>query len=66
MTRDEALERVEAIRAVAHDDEQAHGMEDSLRGDVLAAIVLGECDDPALLAAAALQTDDIEFARWCA
>lgn len=57
--------RVAKIRAMSDDDESAHGMEDGLRGDVLRAIAKG-ASNPHLLAAAALKTDEIDFARWCA
>lgn len=65
MTVDEVIARVNEIAACAGDDEAAHGMEDRLRADVLRAIVDGS-PRPEALAAAALQTDIIEFARWCA
>ena len=65
MTVDEVITRVNEIAACAGDDEGAHSMEDKLRADVLRAIVAG-ADRPEALAAAALQTDVIEFARWCA
>lgn len=65
MTVNEIRARVEAIRALAWDDEAAHGREDELRADVLRAIAEG-APDAAALAAAALETGAIEFARWCA
>ncbi len=54
-----------AIRAIADDDESAHGEEDELRARVLQAIADG-ATDPAALAAEVLKTRDIEFSRWCA
>jgi hypothetical protein len=66
LTVAEVERRVEDIRAMAGDDESAHGAEDSLHSDVLAAIANGVCDDSAACAKAALATHDIEFARWCA
>lgn len=73
MTVDEVLQRVEDIRAVAHDGEAAHSKEDALHVDVLRVIAeMGERSDAhpdlamAELARAALTTLDIEFARWCA
>ena len=66
MTVEEVLARVEGIRAVASDDEVAHGREDDLHRDVLQAIAMGACADPAGCAKAALTTGDIEFARYYA
>ena len=57
--------RVAHIAELCCDDESAHSAEDALWSDVLAAIAQG-ADDPAGLAAAAIETIDIEFARWCA
>lgn len=67
----EALEVVEFIREVQHDDETAHVFEDDLREAVLLTIVelakrenmtaeIGE------LATAALLTNAYDFNRWCA
>ncbi|MCW2903516.1 MAG: hypothetical protein JWO67_5781 [Streptosporangiaceae bacterium] len=53
------------IAAQADDDEVAHGMEDNLRDTVLRAIAAGH-PDAAQLAAAALRSDDIGFARYYA
>lgn len=53
------------IAAQANDDEVAHGMEDSLRDTVLRAIAAGH-PDAMLLAAAALRSEDIDFARYYA
>ena len=63
MTVTEVKERVEAIRLAARtDDEAAHASEDTLHQDVLRHFAgLGH-----ELAAEALKTNDIEFARWCA
>jgi hypothetical protein len=59
-------QEVERIRELRYDDEAAHGAEDDLWESVLRAIASGETDDPAAIAAAALKTKTIEFARWCA
>lgn len=57
----------EAIRTVAHDDEAAHSAEDRLWRGVLAATAKGLHEDDADdLCAAALETSNIKFARWCA
>lgn len=65
MTQDEVLARLEAIRAVADDDERAHGMEDQLLYDVLGAIAAG-AENPQELARTAITAAYIKFARWCA
>ena len=66
MTVEDVEREVERIRAMAGDDEVAHSTEDDLWENVLRLIAAKETDDPAGLAAAALQTKTIEFARWCA
>jgi hypothetical protein len=53
--------RVAEIAACRHDDEVAHSLEDKLRADVLRALAPREP-----LAAAALETETIDFSRWCA
>jgi hypothetical protein len=65
MTIDDVRRTVVKIESVSDDDERAHGMEDGLHQDVLRAIALG-ATDPAGLARAALETQNIKFARWCA
>lgn len=65
MTVEEVRERVERIAAMAGDPEMAHGEEDSLRHDVLLAIA-GGAENAADLAAEALKTTNLDFARWCA
>lgn len=57
-------ERLRAIRAVTHDDEVAHSLEDGLRVDVLRAIA-NHAEDPAGLAAKALESEGIAFERLC-
>jgi hypothetical protein len=66
MTVKDVEARVAEIRALAHDPEAAHSREDSLWAEVLDTIASGWSDDPRNLAYAALQTQKIEFARWCA
>ena len=66
MTVEEIRTRVARIAAEADDDESAHLHEDELHQDVLRAIASGDCADPAASAEAALQTQEIRFARWCA
>jgi hypothetical protein len=65
LTAEDIARRLAEIHAVRGDDEAAHGMADDLHRDVLAAIAAG-APDPALLAAAALRTETLGFARWCA
>jgi hypothetical protein len=65
VTLAEVEEAVQRIRDHADDDERAHGEEDGLRYAVLKAIAEGS-RNARKLAAAALATDEIEFARWYA
>lgn len=65
MTITEVEDRVEQIRRASGDDEAAHGMQDDLYDDVLAAIAEG-APDSAALAAAALKVGEIKFHRWMA
>jgi hypothetical protein len=65
MTVEQAIEQLERIRAMAGDDESAHGAEDDFRAAVLADIAAG-APNAAELAAIALRTEEIDFARWCA
>jgi len=57
--------RVERVRAMTGDDEAAHIEEDRLWADVLRAIAAGAAD-PRVLARTALETEEIDFARWYA
>ena len=67
MTLDEVRTRVDEIRAVASDDESAHSKEDDLYEDVLRAVMEDDCEPSASdLAATALTTKAINFARWTA
>lgn len=61
----EVLDRVQRIKDSKYDDEEAHRLEDVLRDDVLKHIAIGN-DSHAKLAKAALKTNRIRFARWCA
>lgn len=62
MTVEEVLNRVDEIRRNAPDDEKAHDLEDALYRDVLQYFA----DNGYRIAAEALETQKIEFARWCA
>jgi uncharacterized protein with von Willebrand factor type A (vWA) domain len=65
VTVDDVRAEVEAIRAIASDDERAHGREDELHQAVLVAISDGAAN-AVDLAREALKTQDVKFARWCA
>ena len=65
LTAEDIARRLAEIHALRGDDEAAHGKADDLHRDVLAAIAAGAPDAP-LLAAAALRTETLDFARWCA
>lgn len=65
MTIAEVRAGVQRIAAIADDSEAAHADADTLHIEVLQAIAEG-AEKPAELAAAALKTLDIKFARWCA
>ena len=65
MTLQEAIDRVEAIKGIASDDETAHSEEDRLRHEVLEQIAAG-CENASGYAAEVLKTSAIRFARWCA
>lgn len=63
---EEVIREVALIKAISHDDEAAHGMEDALHQRVLRAIAREKCVDPVACAREALKTDKIKFERWCA
>lgn len=65
LTVEEIANRVEFIRAIKADYEQAHSEEDDLWGAVSEQIAEGE-GEAAALAKAALETRKIGFARHCA
>lgn len=64
MTAEDVQNRVTRIRSIQYDDEGAHSSEDHLYVDVLTAIADGSTN-PAALAAEALRSQDIDFARRC-
>ncbi len=66
MTPEEVTKEVEIIRGMSGDAEIAHGREDNLYLNLLLAISRGECKDPKTCAAIAIETQAIEFPRWCA
>lgn len=65
LTRAHVVQMVDDLRLLAEggDFEACHGEEDKLRTTVLEAIAGGECTDPAGAAAAALDSDLIDFHR---
>ena len=67
MTIEEIKKRVERIKAMAGDDESAHGAEDQLRAEFIE-YVASLTELPSLSAKAQIiqSTQDIDFARWCA
>lgn len=67
ITLNEIIEARSQIEACAgdDDDERAHGLEDELWERVLQAIAAG-AENSRELAAEALKTKDMAFARWCA
>ncbi len=62
----EAHHRVADIRAMAGDDEIAHGAEDQFRDDVLRYLAEVAPAELGELARIALSTNEIKFSRWCA
>lgn len=67
MTLTEAIDAVEYLKTIAGDYELAHSFEDEFREKVLRAIAFGAGPaDAPRLAAIALSTSDIKFARHCA
>ena len=65
VTLEAVRQRVAGIAVLAGDDESAHTEEDALYRDVLR--IVAASDSPlAEIAAEALKTQHIEFARWCA
>jgi len=66
VTPEEVRRRVDKITAEAGDDEVAHSDEDELHHDVLRHIAATAPDPWRTLAAVALETEHIDFARWYA
>ncbi|MFE3169316.1 hypothetical protein [Streptomyces sp. NPDC059224] len=65
LTAEDIARLLAEIHAVRDDPEAAHGRTDDLHRAVLATIAAG-APDAELLAAAALRTETLDFARWCA
>lgn len=58
--------KVAYIKSIAGDDESAHAEEDNLYHAFVAAVAKGPDKELAELAEIILETEKIEFARWCA
>lgn len=63
LTPEAVLERVEEIRSLTSDEEEAHGAEDRLYFDVLVAIAEDRCPDPRACAQIAITTQALDFRR---
>jgi len=66
MILDDIQRQLTEIKRFQHDDEVAHGLEDDLYRQLLAAIAEGRCLDPRKAAALALTSRQSDFARWMA
>jgi hypothetical protein len=70
LTTVEARDRVEAIRQIGNGDpEVAHSREDSLREDVLKMIAdpgFDNIEHARTICQIALETNKVDFPRWCA
>ena len=66
LTVKEVRAAVQAIKHEQTDDEAAHVDEDRLHQMVLEAIAKGTAEDARGCARAALRTQKLHFARWCA
>jgi len=64
---DDVIEVVKKIKECSGDDEAAHCLEDDLRFEVLCYIAQFSTEDKIRkMALEAIQTESIDFARWCA
>lgn len=66
LTPAKVAEMVDAIRPFVNDGEVAHSMADAIWRKVLEAIADGTAYDPQNCAVAALESEEIDFARWTA
>jgi hypothetical protein len=66
MTVDFIQEYLQYLKRISHDDEAAHGDEDTLWEQVMYSIAQGRCVDPKECCALAIRSQEIEFSRWCA
>lgn len=65
-TLQQAQDEVAEIKVIRRDDERAHELEDALRRRALQWIAEHGDGPSAELARTVLQTEEIDFARWCA
>jgi hypothetical protein len=66
MTLEEIQKRIDAIDAIADDDESAHSLEDQLYTDFINYVASINNESLAAKAKLVLSTQNIEFSRWCA
>ncbi len=68
LTKEIAIEKVEAIKNIASDDEMAHGNEDDLYYQFICCVAAGmyEKEEAIEIANIIKSTSEIDFARWCA
>lgn len=68
LTKEHALEIIQSIDRSKWDDEAAHYMEDELRADFIYTCSLWDYtrDEMIEIANIVLESNNIEFERWCA
>jgi hypothetical protein len=67
LTIAQAKRQVDLIRELADDDEVAHAREDDLREVFIAGLADGRYSkrEATAIARVVMETEDINFARWC-
>jgi len=68
LTRESAIDTIKQIELIKWDDEAAHYMEDELRADFIYTCSLWDYtrDEMIEIANIVLESNNIEFERWCA
>ena len=66
MTPESVREEIDRIRAVAHDDERAHGMEDDLLWQFVVWCANTGTPEVRAVANEVLSSQPLPFSRWCA
>lgn len=68
LTRESAIDAIKKIESVKWDDEAAHYMEDELREDFIhtCSLWLYSREETVYIANIVLESNNIEFERWCA
>lgn len=68
LTRESAIDTIKQIELIKWDDEAAHYMEDELRADFIYTCSLWYYtrDEMIEIANIVLESNNIEFERWCA